>query len=182
MPGTADPSLLPAGLLKKLGKAPGKPETTTLAGVDAYRYDTLKPRGGGDPLRVYAVLTTGGVATVACAAEAAACDGIAKTLELRSVDALAVGPTKDYGNALDKTFRTLDKQVAGLARRQRTADTVKEQVAVVQGFAKAYRTAGAAIAKADEQPGGQRHQRPARRRLHRGRPGVRQARQGAARQ
>jgi serine/threonine protein kinase len=138
--GQADPTLLPSKLLGAQRGRP-KPETITLNGQRAYRYDGL--RGSTQPLRVYAVLTTEGVATIACGKSALArdCDQIAGTLKLRSAQALPAGPNKSYGATLKKAFAILDGRAkaakAGLAK----AGTVAAQAAELQRLTGAYDTA-----------------------------------------
>jgi serine/threonine protein kinase len=138
--GQADPSLLPAKLLAAQKGRP-KPETMTLAGQPAYRYDAL--RGAGQqPLRVYALLTTEGVATVACGAAARDCDAIARTLKLTSAQALPAGPSTSYGATLKKTFTTLDGRIKTAKAKLAKAGTVAAQGVALQPLASAYETAG----------------------------------------
>jgi hypothetical protein len=141
--GQADPTLLPARLLGAQRGRP-RPTTITLSGQRAYRYDEL--RGSGQPLRVYAVLTTEGVATIACGTSAPAtaareCDQIAGTLKLKSAEALPAGPSTGYGATLKKAFAMLDGRVtaakAGLAK----AGTAAAQSAALLRLANGYDTA-----------------------------------------
>jgi hypothetical protein len=117
--GRTDPTLLPPKLRSALKERQPKAETITVDGLRAYRYTALRPRGLEESLRVYVLLTTGGVATVACntspAASADDCDGIAGTLKLKSAKALPIGPTEAYGATLKKTFATVETGIAAAA-------------------------------------------------------------------
>jgi hypothetical protein len=147
--GEADPSLLPAKLLATQRRGRPKPETITLAGQPAYRYDQLGRRGSRGNLRVYALLTTDGVATVACGTSAAAatrdCDRIAGTLKLTSADALPVGPSKDYAATLKKTFTALDAHIKTAKATLAKAPTAAAQAAALRQLAAGYTTAVASL-------------------------------------
>ena len=153
--GRADPSLLAPKLLAALEQRP-KPEATTLAGTAAYRYDRLAPRGRQERLRVYAVLTDAGVATVVCGTGAGAagtaaaeCDAIARTLKLRSAKALPIEPSEGYAATLAKTFATLDARVTVANGRLDEAHTVTAQAAALGRLADAYAAAAAAMTRTD---------------------------------
>jgi serine/threonine protein kinase len=138
--GKADPTLLPSKLLAAQKGRP-KPATVTLTGQRAYRYDDL--RGSVQPLRVYTVLTTEGVATVACGGSATAtaardCDQIARTLKLTSAEALPAGPSTSYGAILTKAFTTLDGRVEGARTGLAGAASATAQAAVLQRLARGY--------------------------------------------
>jgi hypothetical protein len=147
--GKADPSLLPPKLLAaQRGRRP-KPETITLAGQPAYRYDQLGRRGARGSLRVYALLTTQGVATVACATSVSAvlrdCDRIAGTLKLRSAQALPAGPSKDYAATLKTTFAALDTRIKAAKASLGKAGTVTAQAAALRQLAAGYTSAVASL-------------------------------------
>jgi serine/threonine protein kinase len=137
--GRADPTLLPSKLLAAQKGRP-KPQTITLTGRRAYRYDEL--RGSGRPLRVYALLTTEGVATVACGAAARDCDDIARTLKLTSARALPAGPSTSYAATLNKAFRRLDGRTKTAKSNLGAARPGAAQAAALQPLASAYETAG----------------------------------------
>jgi serine/threonine protein kinase len=150
--GQADPTLLPPRLLAALQARRPKPVTITLAEQKAYRYDTLQRRGSNERMRIYALLTTGGVATVACVTPAAAtataardCDRIAGTLKLTSAQALPVGPSKDYAATLKKTFTTLDGRLKTVKSRLAKARTVTAQAAALRLSGVAYEGAVASL-------------------------------------
>jgi hypothetical protein len=149
--GNADPTLLPPKLLAAVERRP-KPEKLTFAGLQAYRYDGLAPRGAQERLRVFAVLTNAGVAIVVCgtgptatAAAAAGCDGVARTLKLASAKGLPIGPTKEFAAILKKTFATLAARVRTLNLRLDEARAVTTQVATLLGIAHAYGSAAASL-------------------------------------
>jgi hypothetical protein len=84
------PSLLAAGLSHRLpGGAPAG-DPVRLGRLQALSYHGLKPSGAAGELQLYAVPTSGGVATIACSAPAGAeagafrrdCERIASTLRL----------------------------------------------------------------------------------------------------
>jgi serine/threonine protein kinase len=147
--GAADPSLLPPRLRATQRRGRPKPETITLAGQPAYRYDALGRRGARGSLRVYALLTTEGVATVACGtsvpAAARECDRIAGTLKLASAEALPAGPSKDYSATLKKTFAALGTRVETAKATLGKAATVTAQAAALRQLAAGYTTAAAAL-------------------------------------
>jgi hypothetical protein len=151
--GRADPSLLPSKLLRALTGGRPKHETTTLGDLQAYRYSSLQPRGVDGPLRVYTVLTSGGVATVMCTpppaggARAADCDKIAKTLRLKSADGLPIGPSKDYGALLNKTFDALAAQIKTVnIRAERAPVTVAAQATTLRQYERVFQKAQASLA------------------------------------
>jgi hypothetical protein len=152
-PGRADPTLLPPRLRSALRGAPGQPESVTLAETRAYRYDGLRARGVEGRLRVYAVLTSEGVATVVCGSSAAAgpavsgCDAIAETLRVTSAKARPVGLGEDYSARLEKTVQTLNTGVNAVDTSVGGAATAPERAAALRRAAGLYRRAVAALAK-----------------------------------
>jgi serine/threonine protein kinase len=146
--GNADPTLLPPKLLAAQTSRPPKPEKITLAGQQAYRYDALRSRGSRGDLRVYAVLTTDGVATIACGTSAAAmreCDQIAGTLKLTSAKALPIGPSATDTAILKKAFTALGARIAAARAQLGKARTLTAQAAALRQLAGAYTTAAAAL-------------------------------------
>ena len=89
-------------------------------GLQAYRYEGLKPAGTDRQMTVYASPTSEGVATVACLAppaDAAAFKGataraIANTLQVSEGKPFPVGPDPAFAETLGATFGTLQNQVA----------------------------------------------------------------------
>ena len=68
--------------------------------------------GLDQPVTLYTVPTSAGVATVACVDPSADCESIANTLKLNAGTAFPVGPSKAYAAGLGKTLGTLDKKVS----------------------------------------------------------------------
>jgi serine/threonine protein kinase len=152
-PGRADPTLLSPRLRSALRGTPGKPETVSLAGTQAYRYDGLRARGVKGRLRVYAVLTSEGVATVVCGSSAPAgpaasqCDGIAESLRLTSAEARAVGLSEGYAALLEKTVETLNTGVNEVNTSVDSAIAAPARAAALRRATGLYRRAVAALAK-----------------------------------
>ena len=150
--GVADQSLLAPGLRSAVrGKRP-RPVEVKLAGLEAYRYDGLRVSGTNERLRVFAVLTTDGVATIVCRAPASAaaatgCDEVARTLKLKSVRGLPPGPSEDFQSIIETTFATLNKRLKAI---KTTSSTATGQAAEARQLGRAYRAAAAAIERAAE--------------------------------
>jgi hypothetical protein len=144
VPGNADPTLLPR-TLRAAQRGRPTAQTITLAGQPAYRYDGLRGRGSVTNLRVYTVLTSGGVATLACGPSAPArdCDRIAGTLKLASAQALPAGPSTSYAATLKKTFTALDARGRAAKTSLGKAGTVTAQAAALRQLASAYENAAA---------------------------------------
>ena len=114
-------ALLPAAFLGSTGQPAGTlpPRTAVrLPGqrLGAWRYRDLRPAGTDRVLTVYAVPTTTGVATVACAAPsakagafAAQCEAVAGSLELLDGRPYPVGPSPTYANALNAATASLQE-------------------------------------------------------------------------
>jgi len=153
--GRADPTLLPPTLLAELRGSPGQPEKATVAGTRAYRYDRLRARGVRGRLRVYAALTSDGVAMVVCGgaasarpALASACDESAQTLSLTSAETRPVGLGKDYSAFLEKPIGTLNSEVIAVNTSLADAGTPMARARAMRRAARLYRSAAAALAKA----------------------------------
>jgi len=148
--GRADPTLLPAKLRTALVGGAPKPEAVEVAGTNALRYDGLRARGVDGRLRVYAVLTSDGVATIACGSPATAseCDDIADTLTLASAKAVPAGLSDGYSALLTKTIETFNRGVAGVNTSVADAGTPKARAAALRGATGLYRTAVASLGKA----------------------------------
>jgi hypothetical protein len=147
-----NPTLLAGSFLQGLNEVP-KPAAAVAIGSDglqAYRYDGLKPNGFDREVTVYAAPTSAGVATVACLAKdsgafATTCDQIANTLKLSSGKPLPLGPSKSYASATSKTLKrlgTADKR--GLAK-MKSAKTPKAQAAAARSLSAAYAKAAKAF-------------------------------------
>jgi hypothetical protein len=139
-------TLLPAGLIQAAGGPPKGREAVALgpARVQAYRYRNVKLRGLNGPVTLYAVPTRQGVATLACLP---ACEAVADTLQLTGAEALPIGPSPAYAQAVGKRLGAVSsasaKQGAALAH----AKTPAAQAAAARKLQAAYRTAAAGLPK-----------------------------------
>jgi hypothetical protein len=120
--------------------------------LQAYRYPNLRPRGLDDPVTLYTVPTSAGVATVACVDPSADCESIANTLKLNAGTAFPVGPSKDYAAGLGKTLGGLDKKVQAGRKALRGAKTPKAQASAARRLSAAYKSASASISKLKVSP------------------------------
>ena len=129
--GAANSTLLPTAFLEALGD-PGsvpKREAVRLSENDlqAYRYESLKPKGLDQPVTVFTAPTSEGVATLACIAPGPDCEAVANTLKLNKGTAFPVGPNKDYAGALSKQLGALDKKASAGRSALKSAKTGKAQ-------------------------------------------------------
>ena len=150
-------TLLPAGFLTALGLDSGElppRQAVRLADnkLEAYRYPKLRPDGLDQPVTLYTVPTSAGVATVACLDPSADCESIANTLKLNAGTAFPVGPSKAYAAGLGKTLGTLDKKVSAGRKALQGADTPKAQAAAAKDLSAAYKTASASVSKLKTSP------------------------------
>ena len=150
--GANQPVLLPAAFLQSLGLRRGVvPDRTVVklgGGVSAYRYGDLRPIGLGRSLTVFVAPTDAGVATIACvepaaadAAFAKACEQAARSVTLEDADAFPLGPSSDYGEAVDDALGTLGKTLARERKAMRAAKTPKGEGKAAKAIAGAYRKA-----------------------------------------
>ena len=140
-------TLLPTGLLQAAGGVPEE-RTPVALGPDklqAYRYSDLQVEGLDQPVTVYAVPTTEGVATVACVPGSASCEGVANTLELVSGEPLPVGPSGQYAQAVTDALGTLAGSVGEADAALRAAKTPRAQAAAARDLQGAYREAAATL-------------------------------------
>jgi hypothetical protein len=154
-----NPTLLPAGLRAKLGATPKGDPVELSPGVQALRYRDLAPGGTNRPVTLFAVPTTGGVATLACvapagnaAAFAGQCDGVAATLRVTGAKALPVGPSKAYAATVSKAIGNLRAAERGAGGRLAKAKTPQAQAGAAGALSSAYLTAARALAKAQVGP------------------------------
>ena len=157
-------ALLPADLLGSIGQPAGTVPARTavrLPGqhLEAWRYRGLRPAATERELTVYAVPTTTGVATVACAAArahagafAGQCEAVAGTLELVSGRPYPVGPNATYANALNATTAGLQRATSAQEATLRGARTLAAQAGAARALAGHYETAAAQLAVLDLSP------------------------------
>jgi hypothetical protein len=157
-------ALLPTELLGSIGQPAGTVPARTavrLPGqrLEAWRYRGLRPAAGERELTVYAVPTTTGVATVACAAAraqagafAGQCEAVAGTLELVSGRPYPVGPSATYANALNATTASLQRATSATEATLRGARTLAAQAGAALALAGDYENAAAQLAVLDLSP------------------------------
>lgn len=118
VPAEADNStLLPAGFVKALNLPPdelvGKRTAVKLGGeLQAYKYPDLTAKGLPGKTTVFAVPTSGGVATIACFGAPIDCDGVATTLTVKDLKPLPVGPNEAYAKVVADSLGGLSKAIA----------------------------------------------------------------------
>jgi hypothetical protein len=156
--GAHRPSLLPASLTAALGMRPGlTPERKRVqlaGGLEAYRYDGLRPRGYGRPVTVYAAPTSRGVATLACSepdagAErfAADCEALANSLSVTGATAYPLGPSEDFAAAVNGALDRLAR-----VPRLGEARTARAQATAAEAVAGGYEDARAALERLEVSP------------------------------
>ena len=154
----ANTTLLPAAFLGSMGQPAGTIPTRSAVRLatqqlQAWRYRTLQPSGTDRALTIYAVPTTGGVATLVCAASpaqasafAAQCEAVAGTLRLTSGRPYPVGPSATYANALNAAIGDLQRAVVTQQASLDAAQTLPGQAAAERALASDYQTAAAQLA------------------------------------
>ena len=126
-------SLLPQKLEELTGgRARSGGEPIKVGELDARRFNTLPLRGTDAELTVYAVPTSAGVATVACYAPpedaiADECGATATTLQVRRGRPFSLTPDPDYGAAVNRVIRDLQKTRRLLRQRLGKATTRYQQ-------------------------------------------------------
>ena len=154
------PALLSSGLVGRLPGDPGEGRPVRLNDVAALYYRGLRPRGQQGALQVYAVPTTGGVATIACTTSAGAqaadfwsdCESVATTFRLTGAEPYPLGPRQEYADSLRKTLGELARaRRAGTAKLSQ-AGTPEAQAAAASALAGSYRRAGDAVEAIETSP------------------------------
>ena len=127
--------------------------------LQAWRYRNLRPVGAPRQVTVYTVPTSGGVATVACAAPparatalGAQCDAIAGTLLLRRGTAYPVGPSDAYATSLNGTIGNLQQATRSGQQSLQSSTTLAGQAAAAQSLASAYDSAAAQLSALNLSP------------------------------
>ena len=154
-----NPTLLAFPFLQAIGERPAPSGAVEIGddGLQAYRYDALKPNGFDRTVTVYAAPTSAGVATVACLAPAAdaesfakTCDQVANTLQVGdSAEPLPVGPSKDYAETVSKVLAGLDKGDKAGRADLASAKTPTAQAAAARSLSAAFAKAAKSLAAAD---------------------------------
>jgi hypothetical protein len=148
--GAANSTLLPAGFREALGGDPGsvpKRDAVRLSDneLQAYRYESLKPKGLDQPVTVFTTPTSEGVATLACIAPGPDCEAVANTLKLNKGTAFPVGPSKEYAADLSKQLGALDKKVSGGRAALKSGKTGKAQGKAAHDVGAAYLSASKSL-------------------------------------
>jgi hypothetical protein len=130
-----------------------KPKTVKLSrgGVQAYEYENLPVKGAGK-LTLFAVPTSAGVATVVCSVPAPDCEAIANTLKLREGEALPVGPSKAFAEAVSKALASVGKASQTGRSQLRSAKTNKSQAPVANKVSAAYGDAAKSLEQVEVSP------------------------------
>jgi len=153
------PTLLPASLRARVKGALPAADPVTFGGLQAYRYTGLDITGLSEPVTLYAVPTSAGVATVACwgAARltpsfATQCGQVAATLRVLGVSAYPLGPSASYARLLSRTFTRLGSDTTGPLSQLQSAATPSAQAAAARSLAAAYTTAAGSLSAAAVSP------------------------------
>jgi serine/threonine protein kinase len=160
----ANSTLLPASLLASTGRAadsapPRTPVRLPDQGLQAWRYDGLRPVGTDRALTIYTVPTSAGVATVVCAlppslarALRAQCDAIAGTVRLRDAIPYPVGASKTYASALNGTIGDLKATTQAEQAGLESAQTLAGQAAAARALARSYGESARALGALELSP------------------------------
>lgn len=151
------PTLLPATFVRRLtgpagtGRAPA-PTPVALGSLDAYRYAGLSVRGLHQPVTVYAIPTSAGVATLVCLPAGPAvstfdrrCGAVAATVSLLGASAYGLTPSHSSAQLLSGTFKRLRSAVSAPERQLSAATTPAAQAAAARRLSAAYGTAATAL-------------------------------------
>jgi hypothetical protein len=149
-----NPSLLPDGFVKSVVGSPPKPEAVKLGDLEAYKYADLQPKGAQESVTVYAVPTSAGVATVACAAPpanakafAGECERVASTLTVSGAKTYDLGVPKEYADGLNAALGKLQTQRKAALAKLKSADTPAGQAKAARQASAAYATAASGLPK-----------------------------------
>lgn len=152
-------TLLPASFAAKVRGGLPRSEQVALGSLHAYRYTGVVVRGVADPLTVYVVPTSAGVATVACSVSAGfpqgfqtRCGRVAATLALVGASAYALGPSAGYAKLLSSAFDQLRAALAKPTAALRAAGTPSAQASAATQLAQAYTHASAQLNRAGIDP------------------------------
>jgi hypothetical protein len=155
--GASNSTLLSAELRAAAGFKPTdvpKRKAVKLArgNVQAYEYENLSVKGVPGKLTMFTAPTSAGVATVACTAAVADCEAIANTLKLRDGEALPVGPSKAFGDAVSKALASVSSATKSGRAQLKSAKTNKSQAPVARKVSLAYDQAAQSVEGLDVSP------------------------------
>jgi hypothetical protein len=153
-----EPTLFPVSFRTRVRDVPlGPGELVRVAGMEAQVHRNVVMRGSGDRVSVYAIPTSGGVATLECTAPNGArvgpeCDRAAGTLELRRGEPLGLRPDPAYGRSVDKVIVELQPLRRSLRLRLGKARTRAEQGQATGDLARAFDRAARGVDRIDPPP------------------------------
>jgi hypothetical protein len=137
------PTLLPAELATRRDAAALRPRVLRAGRIRAYHY--VAPLGAQRVVDVYAVPTTRGTATVACASpvyELGECQAVVGALRLARGDFLPLSPESAFLEALPAAVARLNADRAVLRTRLAQASTPEAGARAATRLAATYQTAG----------------------------------------
>jgi Protein kinase domain len=153
------PTLLPERFLRLLGGKRPSGEPVELGRLEAIRYTDLEPKGFEGALTVFAVPTTNGVATTACAAPpgtsetvANECEQIAGSLRLVNANAFPLEPDKAYASVLNRTIDDLNEARDKQLEQAREAKSPDVQAAALDALAASYDDAAGRLSEVSISP------------------------------
>lgn len=151
-------ALLSRNLTTRLDRVPSR-DQVLLGRLEAYRYNSLRPRRYERRLTVFVAPTTLGVVTVACYYRpadaitfAAECGRVARTLELTRGRGYRLGPSRDYAAKLNAALKPLNSTGVRARRRLRSASTAGRQESAASDLSEAFARAGAILRRGGVSP------------------------------
>ena len=149
-------TLLPAGVLRRLGRMPAAAQVR-LGAMRALHYADLRLDGLTRDMTIFGVPTSAGTLTLAClsprrhAGDArAVCESVARSLRLKTARALALGPSRGYQQHLDELVKALDRTRIARRAELASARSSAEQVRIAELLATSFARSRAIGAR--EQP------------------------------
>ena len=147
----AGAKLLSATYREQLGEGTEK-TPVDLGSLEAYRYAGLET-ASGDPLTMYVVPTSIGVATLACRMPeeedagigSRLCSRIASTLRLTSGEAYPLGPSAAFAKAIRRQFKRLQRRQGKALQSMSKARRAEAQGTAADKLADVYRDAARAL-------------------------------------
>lgn len=135
-----EPAPLPRSLLTRLAGLPST-EVVNLLGFQAYRYGSMRIRGYGPSVVLYALPNPGAAPTgLACFASATAsamlreCEGIVARVSVIGQTQYEISPDAGYGRRLGARISTLDRERFALRREMGVRSSTEATVAAAQAL------------------------------------------------
>jgi serine/threonine protein kinase len=157
LPAAGGKYLLPDAFLARLTRQPATHDGVQLGSAAAYRYRELYERGVAQPLTLFVVPTSAGVAAVGCRAPSAhstfltACEQTAATLRLVGATSLPLGPQPDYADKLSAAVARL-KAAQPSERDLAAARTRAAQSSLSASLSRAHTNAAQMLARGKPGP------------------------------